>query len=167
MRYIYCRQCGAQNLENDAKCLSCGESLEVVPASSAKSVETHETPVSAGEYTSKPPVLKWYVIYCTAMAFMYLVCVIFGVVLLTIDLTRLNMSKDLMEVKIQAVVLIVVGFPLFIAYAAAPFFPKKPWNWTAGIVLICLGMTSCCCLPACIPLLIHWIKPECKDYFKA
>jgi hypothetical protein len=32
-------------------------------------------------------------------------------------------------------------------------------------VIICLGMTSACFLPVCIPLLIFWIKPETKLYF--
>jgi hypothetical protein len=26
-------------------------------------------------------------------------------------------------------------------------------------------MTSVCCIPACVPLLIYWIKPETKAYF--
>jgi hypothetical protein len=26
-------------------------------------------------------------------------------------------------------------------------------------------MTSACFLPACIPLLIYWIKPDVKAYF--
>jgi hypothetical protein len=33
------------------------------------------------------------------------------------------------------------------------------------MVLICIGMNSCCLLPASIPLLIFWIKPETKTYF--
>jgi hypothetical protein len=33
------------------------------------------------------------------------------------------------------------------------------------LVLICIGMTSCCILPAAIPLLIFWLKPEAKNWF--
>lgn len=40
-----------------------------------------------------------------------------------------------------------------------------PWLWTYDLVIICLGMTSTCILPASIPLLIFWLKPETKRYF--
>ena len=33
-------------------------------------------------------------------------------------------------------------------------------SWTIG-----LSMTSCCCLPFAIPLLIFWIQAPTKDYF--
>jgi hypothetical protein len=38
--------------------------------------------------------------------------------------------------------------------------------WIYGIVLIALGMTSACFVPACIPLLIYWLKPDAKSYFQ-
>jgi hypothetical protein len=37
--------------------------------------------------------------------------------------------------------------------------------WVYDIVLICLGMTSVCCMPVTIPLLIFWIKPDAKAWF--
>ena len=51
------------------------------------------------------------------------------------------------------------------AFAVGLLMPRKPWAWIYGIVLIALGMTSACCIPATIPLLIFWIKPEAKAFF--
>lgn len=34
-----------------------------------------------------------------------------------------------------------------------------------GIVAIAMGMTSACCMPAAIPLLIFWINDKTRKYF--
>jgi hypothetical protein len=38
--------------------------------------------------------------------------------------------------------------------------------WIYQIVLIGLGLTSVCCLPATVPLLISYVKPEVKAWFE-
>jgi len=164
MKYISCPSCNSQNRETDETCYSCGASLQGAPAPAPPASYGG----SSAEYSpARPAVIQWYVAYCACMALLYLLCAIFGGFLLSVDLSSLNLDRDLTEVKIQAVILLIIGVPLLIIYAIAPFLPRKPWNWITGIVLICLSMTSCCCLPASIPLLIHWIRPECKDYFQA
>jgi len=45
------------------------------------------------------------------------------------------------------------------------FLRPKPWVWIYDLVIICMGMTSACFLPAAIPLLIYWLKPEVKAHF--
>ena len=97
------------------------------------------------------------------MALLYLACIGMGVVFLVVDPSA--MDSDPVEAIITGVVLIVVSAPLMIAFAAAPFLPRRGWAWIAGMLLIGLGMTSCCCVPACLPLLLQWIKPETKAWF--
>jgi hypothetical protein len=63
------------------------------------------------------------------------------------------------------VVLMTVAAALVGVFVAAFFLPRKPWAWTFHLVLIALGFTSACCLPACVPLLIFWIRPETKAWF--
>jgi hypothetical protein len=70
-------------------------------------------------------------------------------------------------VRIQGVVLIVMGVGLFLLYAIAPFLPRSKFAWIYGFVTIGIGLTSCCTLPFCIPLLIQWLKPEVKSYLNA
>jgi hypothetical protein len=69
------------------------------------------------------------------------------------------------EAKVVGALLTCVS-GAFLAASAAPFLlPARPWVWIYDLVVICLGMTSACFLPATIPLLIFWIKPEVKAYF--
>jgi hypothetical protein len=75
------------------------------------------------------------------------------------------LEEDAFLLQLEGCLFIGLGLPLMILFAAAPFLPKKPWVWIYGIVLIALGMTSPCCLPATIPLLIFWIRPETQQFF--
>ena len=76
-----------------------------------------------------------------------------------------SMKYTAEEVKLQGTMMLALGFIFLIPFAIAPFLPKVPWVWVYGIVMIAIGMTSLCCLPATIPLLIFWIKPEARQYF--
>lgn len=120
-------------------------------------------PYSSTAPVPTPAVWTWYVVYIVAMAVMYVLVAVFGLVLVVINPATLEMEP--MEANIQGIVCLLMGAFLFVPYAVAPFLPKQPWAWIYGMVLICIGMTSCCCLPACIPLLLSWIKPECKLFF--
>lgn len=109
-----------------------------------------------------PPVWRWYKVYVICMALMYLVVTVLGVVMAVIDIpTRDN---DL-PMDVQGVLLALICVPFFLIYAAALFVPRKPWAWVFHLVLICVGLTSACCAPASIPLLIFWLKPETKAAF--
>jgi hypothetical protein len=111
-----------------------------------------------------PPVWKWYVAYCIAMALLYAMVAALGVILMILP-PETFAGKDPAALKIQAIVCILIGLPFILIYAIAPFLPKKPWAWIYGIVMIAISLTSCCCLPAGIPLLIFWIKPETQRFF--
>lgn len=124
------------------------------------------------QYQNKPTpkVLNWYKAYCIMLGLMYLLMLGAGVFLLVIDPSILgadptNDLEKLEEIKIQSVIMVVLGLVFAIPYLVAPFLPKKPWVWVYGIVLIAITMSSCCLLPLAIPLLIYWIKPETKYYF--
>ncbi len=66
---------------------------------------------------------------------------------------------------VQGVVTLVLGLVFIVPYGLGPFVKGKPWGWVYGIVLIALGMTSCCLWPITIPLIIQWVKPEMKRFF--
>ena len=49
------------------------------------------------------------------------------------------------------------------------YFLMKPvrtskW-WLGAFINICLGITTCCLAPICIPMAIQWNSEEVKDYF--
>jgi MFS family permease len=62
---------------------------------------------------------------------------------------------------------VLVGLVLAALFGAGPLLPRRSWAWVFGLVLIVIGMGSMCCLPATVPLLIWWLKPETKAYFTA
>lgn len=110
-----------------------------------------------------PAVWKFHVAYCILMAVAFLLLMVMGVVFLFVDPAELEMPPP--EVKAMSLTFAGLGLLLSLPYAAAPFLPRRGWAWVVGIVLICLGMTSTCCLPITIPLLIFWVKPENKASF--
>ncbi|MCA1590099.1 MAG: hypothetical protein LC734_06845 [Acidobacteria bacterium] len=69
------------------------------------------------------------------------------------------------DIVIMGVIYAILGAVLFLVYLIAIILPPKPYNWIVGIVMIAIGMTSCCMWPAVIPLLIYWIKPETRKFF--
>ena len=112
----------------------------------------------------RPSVWKWFVAYCVMMALMFVLLVVMGVVYLFVSPAELDMPAA--EAKLMSITFIVLGLVFAVPYAAAPFLPRRRWAWILGVVLICLGMMSTCCLPAAIPLLVFWVKRENSDYFR-
>jgi len=96
------------------------------------------------------------------MALLYMATAVMGIVFMFAEPDR-EMSSA--EAKIMGSVMLIIGLLFCVPYAFAPFLPRKSWVWVLGLVLICLGLTSTCCLPACIPLLIFWLKPEMKAFY--
>lgn len=112
-----------------------------------------------------PPVYMWYKVYCIAMVVMFLFVVGAGLFFLLGGSFIAKNAEDRTTFMILGPIYIIMGLVLLAPFAVAPFLSPTPWVWIYGLVLICLGMTSSCCLPACIPLLIYWIKPDVKKYF--
>jgi hypothetical protein len=135
-----CQQCGLVNWDYDEVCKRCSASLNL----------------------ATPPAFTWFIVYCVLMAFLYIATAALGIAFL---FAEPDPQMSAAEAKIMGAVMIILGLGFFVPYALAPFLPRKSWVWVLGLVLICLGMTSACCLPACIPLLIFWLKPEMKAFY--
>ena len=111
----------------------------------------------------RPKFMTWYNVYCGFMAALYLLVIGAGVFFLLIDPGLLDMEAGLAIVL--GVIYLAMGVVLAALFGAAPFLPPRPWSWVYGVVCIGIGLSSPCCMPASIPLLIYWIKPETKAYF--
>lgn len=74
-------------------------------------------------------------------------------------------DPEMQSLIVQGILLAICGPPFALAHALPFVLPRKSWVWVYNLVLICGGMTSCCCLPASIPLLVYWIKPDVKLWF--
>lgn len=110
-----------------------------------------------------PQTIVWFRVYAAVMTGLYALCVLAAPRVFLAGTRR--MGEEGLLLKIQAGVLLLMGLVFALAFALALVLPRKPWSWIYGLVLICLGMTSCCLLPVVIPLLIYWLKPEVKNWF--
>ncbi len=110
-----------------------------------------------------PAVWTWYRAYCAAMALLYLAGSVAG--LLALLLPDALDHANPVELLLFGCTFTACGLPLLALFATAPFLRPTPRTWVFHLVLICVGLTSACCLPVCIPLLVFWIKPETKAFF--
>lgn len=111
----------------------------------------------------KPPIWGWYVAYCFAMAIQMFLLVLLGLNFIFSGPPNREMSVG--DAGVMGLIFIVLGSALMTPYLAAPFLPRRRWAWGLGFALIIISMSGTCCMPAAIPLLIQWVKPETKGYF--
>jgi hypothetical protein len=110
-----------------------------------------------------PKVLAWFKVYSALLAAVYFAFVGASLIFFLMDPSELDTTKT--GALLMGLMLLGIGL-VFTAAFVLPFFLKpKPWVWIYNLVLICIGLTSPCCMPASIPLLIYWLKPEVKAYF--
>ncbi|MFQ3578264.1 MAG: hypothetical protein SNJ52_04565 [Verrucomicrobiia bacterium] len=110
-----------------------------------------------------PKVLLWFKLYCGFLCLLYLACATSSLFFFFADPSDTEMSVT--TARIIGVFFLLTGIVLFVICLIPLILAPRPWLWTFDLVVICLGMTSACCLPACIPLLIFWLKPDTKRYF--
>jgi hypothetical protein len=105
----------------------------------------------------------WYRVYLGALSALYLLLAMMGMLMMTLPVDGFDASPE--ENFIVGIIYAIIGAIFFIIHIIALALPAKPYNWIVGIIMIALGMTSCCTWPAAIPLLIFWLKPETKEFF--
>lgn len=123
----------------------------------------------------RPKVVKWFKVYCWVLAVLYLFVVLAGLLQIILGIvfsgdpeylaSCSNEDMPPVVMMIMGGVFLSMGLVLLVLSLMGVFLTPRPWVWVFSLVLICLGMTSACFLPFCIPLLLFWIKPETKDYY--
>jgi len=119
----------------------------------------------------EPGVVLWFKVYCVVMLVMYLLVAGIGAVFLfapdmVVDpnASGSNQPTSHAEATIMGVIYFGLGGVFAAAFLVGLLWRRGMGAWVYGIVLICISFTSCCCLPATVPLLIFWLKPECKNW---
>lgn len=112
--------------------------------------------------TPAPQVVTWVKVYEGALALVYLLVAVAGLFFIV---GQVPTNPGDPPPALMGGVFLVISVPLAIANLAALFVRPTPNTWVFHLVLICLGMTSACCLLVCVPLLIFWLRPETKAYF--
>ena len=172
MNSIRCPQCGSVNSLSALDCRQCQFPFRNLPPTafvSAPAAEVYQSQNPHSRYSvpedneTGRKAFFWYRVYCGVMVAIYLLVAGMGIALTVIQPQSSSQSAE--EMMITGIVYAIFGVILFLVFAVALFLPRKSWNWIVGIVMMALGMTSCCFLPFLVPLLIYWLKPETKAYF--
>lgn len=119
-----------------------------------------------GVARDKPKVVRWFAVYAYLMALLYLLAMGLGLAFAMWPdewITEPHETPDVM--RFQGIGIVVVAVPLLVLFGVAPLLPRRRWVWIYDLVMICIGLTSCCLWPISIPLVIHWVKPEAKWWF--
>lgn len=111
----------------------------------------------------KPGVITWFYVYCWILCIMYSVVMFASIIFFVVDPAKLEMAAS--DACITGAVMLLGGGVFFVFGLLPLIFRPRPWLWVYDLIVICLGLTSCCFWPICIPLIIFWIKPETKQYF--
>lgn len=111
---------------------------------------------------ARPAAVTWFFVYCGVLCAIYVAVVAGGAYFITLAPTT---PDERFATLMTGWIFAVVGAACLAASAAPFFLPRRPWVWVYDLVIICLGMTSACFLPASIPLLIFWMKPDVKAHF--
>ncbi len=109
-----------------------------------------------------PAVIRWQMIYCAMMALMYFAVAVAGVLLFVMAENLADADMNATEARLIGGILAVMSIGLGVLFAAGLLFRRGNFAWVFHIVLIAIGLTSACCWPSNIPLMIYWIKH--KDY---
>ena len=101
------------------------------------------------------------------MATLYLGCVVAGALLILFrrQIADWPPKDEPGAILVYGLVFLVLGVVLLAVFAVGFVLPRKPWAWVAHLVLIAIGLTSCCTMPAAIPLLVAWLKPDLRAWF--
>lgn len=123
------------------------------------------TPLSnkqgTAEFTPNPTVIPYQRIYVLLMLLLYATLLI-GVVAAAFYWKTIcqELEIDPNELTITLVFYGVLSAALTIIFLVGLFWNRGLGGWIYNLILICLGLTSCCTWPVTIPLLIFWIKQK-------
>lgn len=127
-------------------------------------VDAHIVPATG--MLPRPAVVGWFLIYCVAISVLYILVAAAGGALAYYAEQLSESEQETTELRIQGVVYLSLGIALAVVHLIAPLLPRKKWSWLYGFAPIVIGLTSPCCLPMTLPLLLWWIKPETKQWFE-
>jgi hypothetical protein len=122
----------------------------------------YSTSKSGGQI--QPAVVTWYRVYAVFMCLVYLLCFCGGILLAMFAGEIAENQSEEFGLMVQGIVMAVIGVPFAGMYLFGLFTSRSKFGWIWGIVLIAIGLTSCCTLPVTIPLLIYWLKDDNKAW---
>jgi hypothetical protein len=113
-----------------------------------------------------PEAVTFMRIYAAALALGHLALFVFGALALAApQLVTSHATAVDLEAVFVGVFYMVWGLGFAVPWAIVLLGARKPWVHTLATVLVAFSMLSFCCLPAAIPLVIGWGKPEVRRWY--
>jgi hypothetical protein len=110
-----------------------------------------------------PRAVMWFRVYGWVLVALYLFVAALSLFFFLASPEDLEMKRG--EAIVAGSICLSMGLIFAVACLPPLVASPRPWSWVYSLVLICIGMTSPCFLPASVPLLIFWLKPEVKAYY--
>ena len=114
--------------------------------------------------------LKLYRIYCYINLIWYALLSLGSITMvLFLRMTSIDLSQvpaDQMTLLNNSLIFLAIVSWIFFATTLSVMKPvrTRKW-WLGGFMNICLGVTTCCLAPFCLPLAFMWNAPEFKAHF--
>jgi hypothetical protein len=116
----------------------------------------------------RPRVIDWWIALCFLSAALTLLCVPFLDDLMALDPDiDLERPEDREAMEITTMIMIPILVISSLVMLAGPFLPRGRVAWIYGIIQLALSMLcgGCLCLLPAIPILVFWLRPDCRDWF--
>lgn len=115
----------------------------------------------------EPKAVKWFRIYCGVLAFLHVLYIPAGFFISRTlpKYPEVAQSPELMQtLPSLGLTIIVMGIAFGAGFMSTMFLPRKPASY--GIALTSLLIATPCCFVIAVPVLLMWLKPEVKAYYK-
>ena len=115
----------------------------------------------------RPGAVMTFYDYCVLMVLLYLAVAGLGVFFLAnaAGIAADDPEMTAAEARIMGWIWLAVGLFFALVFVVPPLLPRRRWAWIVGIVMISLGLTSCCLWPLCIPLLIYYVQGPTRWWY--
>ncbi|REJ75927.1 MAG: hypothetical protein DWQ47_09860 [Acidobacteria bacterium] len=159
MKGKQCPNCDLVNPAGTEHCVRCGLELGSVKSGGHRGFGGEGVPQDTELGKN---VVFWFRVYSAGMLVLSLVPVAFGLILFALSISR--ETRDPEGDLLAALIFGSAGLFLAGLSLVGVFIRRKPSAWSFGWFLIILGIISCILLPAAIPLLVYWLKPDLKIF---
>jgi MFS family permease len=130
-----------------------------------------QPPQEAFEPGGEPQVCKWFRVYCVCFLLLYILVGIGGALIavfaneIAADSSNPDKETERIGNMITGILMAGISLPLCIVFIVGLMIPRRRWGWIYGFFPIAIGLTSPCCMPASIPLLLFWLKQKNQRWF--
>lgn len=115
----------------------------------------------------RPGAMTTFYVYCGLMVLLYLVVAAGGVLVLAnaYEMAAGDPEMTPQDAMIMGWIMLGMGLAFAIAFFVPPLLPRRKWAWIVGIIMIALGLTSCCLWPLCIPLMVYYVQRPTRLWY--